>query len=495
MKTGGDEAWSRPPYYRSTPPAAPSSTPSSADNTSLTDAEVADHSDLEKQKRRQEECGMCGTFFGGILLAVIFGLFIWGFVKATHPGHDAHDLVGGIWPDNESAFSKSDLGFSQILVLRTSKHKNPFQREAFALAAKDADINYTLIEPFSAHLRQRDSKQTNSSVAVPPHDTPRQWYSHILALDRAANADMAVTLIIEEDVDWNVYLRVQMASITKNLLRRIEERDHRPGKPWRTAAEQVHLHESRDYFHRPRHQHTPTSNGNIVARDTLLVPVKEVMRTDVLWLARCSSQVPSIEGATDGVFNYLEPNCFHPDHMLQTSIKSDRAPARLNGEIRRAPCPLAYAVTRDGARRMLSHLLQVGPTTKLTGAMTSFCGSDGAYCSDVRPPLFRRYEGCKTTGHKRGMRYNGRRQSDDLCVEEAPSIEPDSMSARWKAAKDLVAKEKEAIDRAKDAKKLAENMKPKPENEVTFKSVKASIEDGLARTLPFKSDNEKYEEL
>jgi hypothetical protein len=408
------------------------------------------------------------AWFSGFSVATFFYAILW-LIVARGSGTTSV-LVGSIWPRKKAAHDNSTLGFGQILVLHDSQHESVFQRKAFDLAATDANITYTYIDaPRGVHAHTALVGGTSDHHPVRNEAVPPQWHTYVLALNTAANGDAASSLIISEDADWDVHLRDQMRYITSSL---------QLCKEWRTEAEQIRRHGSDEYSRTssycrgPGHCKRSTTSGHPdyprtypgCADDELLLRLIEGPNIDVAWLANCHDKADSIRGGTDQKFNFLTGN--HKDsrapqrenkrYQMPKPGRADAAPARLPSKISTTACPLAFAVSRDGARKMLAHLLRSDPMMPMKDTLTDFCKTPHAFCSDVRPALFRKYKGCKSRGGTRGMQYNGRERSDRLCMEEAASLELDGISARWKAAKDMMRIELREVMRRKAAKEIEE---------------------------------------
>ena len=364
---------------------------------------------LEPEWSKPRKCRLPGWIYA--LLSILYGLawtaaivavLVWLTGFGNRP---TTELQGNIWPSTTAAFDNATLGFGNVFVVRNISDPSAGTRTSFQKAADATHFKYSLIEPLPKQSSQQAGLHADGSSDAKFH----LFNSHAEALKAAVQSEKPVSLILQDDADWNVVLRPQLKSVTDHLAK------NEP-RAWSTAAQCIPRHHGRqeysDYFRRP---------DQVCNDDLRFIETSHIQNTDILWLARCNESTLPAGIASTASFNSLTyPQKLEQGgpYVLQQQMTLDAAPSRLAPDDDLPACTLAYAVSRDGAAKLIEHMRMRGPQQDLVDIMNDFCGVIGNHCGNVRPALFRKWHECENV---------------DNCLSRT-AIRPDGMSARWQAA-------------------------------------------------------------
>ncbi|KAL4979391.1 hypothetical protein BDW66DRAFT_148504 [Aspergillus desertorum] len=247
----------------------------------------------------------------------------------------------------QDSAGNNTLGFQRIFAL--SQHPS-WRTRGLNAAANLTGLQITippqppvddrLAEAF-ANIQSDDSWETQH----PSPGASKAWLAHLDLLKHVYQSEIETALILEDDVDWDIALRSQMMniSIAVRNLTRAPERDRSPyGLEW-----------------------------------------------DVLWLGHCGERWD--ESIETVVFNDTHV-CPHEDYRGfwpdEIALLPDwkRAVYWSNSPV----CTFAYAVTHEGARRILRSL-GAGQGEAFDVQLQHECQSQRLTCISVVPEVFHQY--------------------------------------------------------------------------------------------------------
>ncbi|KAI8624917.1 hypothetical protein F5Y19DRAFT_480155 [Xylariaceae sp. FL1651] len=145
----------------------------------------------------------------------MFLLFYIYRFKSTFQGPKATSWLHPIHHDMDML--NSTLGFERIFVINLPSRLD--RRDAMTLAGAVSNLSFTFLEGLkgdqlppssfaasSADRKQDRSRSSNSASA----GAWGSWRAHMNALQTIINHDMGSALVLEDDVDWDVRLKLQM---------------------------------------------------------------------------------------------------------------------------------------------------------------------------------------------------------------------------------------------------------------------------------------------
>ncbi|KAK0654008.1 family 25 putative glycosyltransferase [Cercophora samala] len=344
------------------------------------------------------------VLFGHRYLAFIVVVFLLVFLifkpLGTQP-HGALDHMQLRVPGK--AFSdvlNSTLGFQELFVLNLPERSD--RRDAMTLSAALTKLDVKWIDGI-------DGKDVPDRVL--PGDSwdkkiskgnKGSWRAHMDALQRIVRENLTSALILEDDADWDIRLKQQMQVFAQaaRALTQPTPKASSTGKPLSATEPQSEISISQ----------IPT---NLRSR---LTPYGD--NWDVLWLGHCGTDFPSAPTILPHKDDASKPKVpllritipndpTVPDHKhlkphpfaLQDSLAKEYPPhTRVVHSSYKTTCTQAYAVSQQGARKLL---YQFGLKTLTTGwdlMLGDWC--DGLYpqekqpiCVTVQPPLFSHHYG------------------------------------------------------------------------------------------------------
>ncbi|KAI0385127.1 glycosyltransferase family 25 protein [Hypomontagnella monticulosa] len=242
--------------------------------------------------------------------------------------------------DMEGVFNNK-LGFSNIFVINLPSRKD--RRESIALAGAVSNLTFTWIDGVSG-------EQATESVGSDGDESRRSgakgsWRSHMNALQVVVTENLTSALILEDDIDWDVRLKSQLQTFSlasKTWLRESGSNRHEI----ELLGEIRGAGATRFFSTTGTAREAPYGDG-----------------WDVLWLGHCGADFPDPsslisplkitipEDETVPAPKHLKPHPFalldklgevYPPHTRVVHVSSGNV------------CSLAYAVSQEGARRLLS---------------------------------------------------------------------------------------------------------------------------------------------
>ncbi|KAI0011332.1 glycosyltransferase family 25 protein, partial [Xylariaceae sp. FL0662B] len=249
----------------------------------------------------------------------------------------------------------STLGFSKIFVINLPSRTD--RRDAMALTGAVSNLSFTWIDGVSGD-------QVPESITSPgdgrggrlSSGARGSWRSHMNALETIVHQNLDSALILEDDVDWDVRLKAQLYSFTSASRTWLRES--------KTHNKQIEL--KWPSFLR-KDGTTRDSEKNMMDPPTAGSAHDEIQSTygdgwDILWLGHCGADFPpdgsSIsplrvvisDDKTVPAPKHLKPHPFaRKDKLGEMYPSHTRVVHAASGNI----CSLAYAVSQQGARKLL----------------------------------------------------------------------------------------------------------------------------------------------
>ncbi|KAI0886206.1 glycosyltransferase family 25 protein [Annulohypoxylon maeteangense] len=270
-----------------------------------------------------------------------------------------YDRIGGFggWFPSEDVFNKT-LGFSKILVINLPSRTD--RRDSMALVGAVSNLTFTWIDGVSGD--QVTDLAAQFSTEVRSSGSRGSWRSHMNALHAIVKDNLESALILEDDIDWDIRLKSQLhtfasASRTwlresksdKNLVRLL---DFAPLSLQKEDDGTANMEYQKDTI-----QLNPNMGYNGHAHKS---PYGEDW--DVLWLGHCGTDFPSDKPQVNPLKitipgddtvpapRHLKP---HPFALLDKLGEIYPPHTRIVHASSGTVCSLAYAVSHQGARKLL----------------------------------------------------------------------------------------------------------------------------------------------
>ncbi|KAI2468122.1 glycosyltransferase family 25 protein [Annulohypoxylon bovei var. microspora] len=290
------------------------------------------------------------TFVAACVLVPLFYIYWWRFaIYGTSGG------LRGRLP-SEDVFNKT-LGFSKIFVINLPSRTD--RRDAMALAGAVSNLTFTWVDGVSGNQVMDPTTPVSNGVRSP--GAKGSWRSHMNALQAVVRDNLGSALIVEDDIDWDIRLKSQLqtfASASRTWLRKSKSDNH-PAEIFESNPSP--LQKNRGIV------------GSKSEKDTIQLDLKKVADGgayqtaygddwDVLWLGHCGTDFPSDQSSvpplriaipdddTVPVPKHLKPHPFAlQDKLGEIYPPHTRVVHASSGTV----CSLAYAVSLQGARKLL----------------------------------------------------------------------------------------------------------------------------------------------
>ncbi|KAF3054882.1 hypothetical protein GL218_07533 [Daldinia childiae] len=280
--------------------------------------------------------------------------------------------------EKEDAFNDT-LGLSKIFVINLPSRKD--RRDAMSLAGAVSNLTFTWIDGISGgQVSDHDvpvRRGIHSSLGA-----KGSWRSHINALQSIIREDLTSALILEDDIDWDVRLKSQLRTFA--------------------LASRTWLKESKFDKHRTVQLSLEAST------DSEIYHAAYGDDWDVLWLGHCGADFPDsqslisplrIEVPGDETVpapKHLKPHPFAlNDKLGELYPPHTRVVHASSGNV----CTLAYAVSRQGARKLLSQF-DDHYDTQWDLMLQKWC--EGEYAVETKSRLNSRIKDDRGAIHERG---------------------------------------------------------------------------------------------
>lgn len=260
--------------------------------------------------------------------------------------------------------------------------------------------------------------------------------------------DIQTALILEDDADWDIRIHQQMTDFAKATRVLVQPK-----------------HQINDEYHDPTIK-TPAVEGQAPAllvagahyiRKPTTSPYGDTNRWDMFWVGHCGTALPepgdNIPTARAVILNDTTlPEWHHVASEFSRDEKyKEDFPDHTRIVFRTAQnvCTLGYALTQQGARRIVYDMGIREMTGTADWALQAFClGSDGRparTCLSVQPQYFQHHRSAGPISHSSDISTDGW----EFGYREVPSTQNIKLSTHVNLPK-LVAKEKDYIENYKD---------------------------------------------
>ncbi|KAK4191009.1 family 25 putative glycosyltransferase [Podospora australis] len=339
-------------------------------------------------------------------LLLIF-LIVWFKPIPLHTKSALHYLraSGPASPDILNA----TLGFQQVFVINIPERTD--RRDAMTLAAALSRIDVQWIDGVDGHSVSDKVVPGDSWDKSISKGNKGSWRAHMNVLQRVVQDNITSALILEDDADWDVRIKPQLQVFAQ------------AARAFTQSVPQHHPEHGVSYA-----DHTSQSEISLAQLPPKLrlsvTPYGDAW--DVLWLGHCGTELPKesdmvsdhgydVKSSKPPVLKITIPNDAtvpSPKHLkahpfaLQDEIAKQYPPhTRIVHSSSKTTCTQAYAVSQQGARKLL---WQFGLQTLTTGwdlMLRDWC--DGLYksssrdgrtanhpvCVTVQPPIFSHHYG------------------------------------------------------------------------------------------------------
>ncbi|PGH13427.1 hypothetical protein AJ79_03706 [Helicocarpus griseus UAMH5409] len=250
----------------------------------------------------------------------------------------------------------STLGFQSILALSTGPS---WRTRGLQAAAKLTNLEIQIPPQPHIHPDLVNAFQSlgPEGIRKPTHGASIAWLAHLDIIKYTVQANMDTVLILEDDVDWDVRIRSQMIRIAQS----VRNLTHYPNDDINNPAITTHESETAPY-----------------GRDW-----------EVLWIGHCGEYW---EDHYETVL-YDDPTaCPHSDYIGWAKGYIERIPDRRRAVYWSANpvCSFAYALSREGARKVLE-LLGGAQGEAFDVSMMMACKGKKIKCISVVPEVVHQY--------------------------------------------------------------------------------------------------------
>ncbi|OTB00005.1 glycosyltransferase family 25 protein [Hypoxylon sp. CI-4A] len=285
---------------------------------------------------------------------------------------------GSLQSSPEDVFNKT-LGFSKIFAINLPSRTD--RRDAMVLAGAVSNLTFTWINGISGdQVVDIDAPIRNGARLS---GAKGSWRSHMNVLQTIIRDNLGSALIMEDDIDWDIRIKSQLqtfALASRTWLR--QSKSYKPSVQRQARAADTGLegHESNTV------KLSPVTGADREAHKTVYGD-----DWDVLWLGHCGADFPSDESQVSPLRvvipddetvpapKHLKPHPFAlPDKLGEAYAPHTRVVHTSSGNI----CTLAYAVSRRGARKLLSEF-ENHYDTQWDLMLQKWCG--GKYSAQNQP--------------------------------------------------------------------------------------------------------------
>ncbi|KAI0149511.1 glycosyltransferase family 25 protein [Xylariaceae sp. FL1272] len=301
------------------------------------------------------------------------------------------------------------LGFENIFVINLPSRRD--RRNSMAIAGELSQLSFEFVDGFTGGNYETQLVLKQHDRGKPPErkgadGAQGSWASHISVVERVVNEGLGSALVLEDDIDWDVRLKMQMSVFAAAA------RLWQSGTSVRQDKESL-SHKKAGGRHdvqllSPHLQ--PTNLDKIYGENW-----------DVLWLGHCGADLPPSSNPIITVPSdmtvpqrkHLKP---HPFALHDKLANEYPAHTRVIHAVERNVCSLAYAVSARGARKLAKGFREEGYRQQWDLMLRDICmGKDeregtrrgeeelDLVCLTVQPPLFSHRFGGDTGSDIRGQ--------------------------------------------------------------------------------------------
>ncbi|KAH8647793.1 hypothetical protein BX600DRAFT_503160 [Xylariales sp. PMI_506] len=268
---------------------------------------------------------------------------------SSHLFHRNAPEAKEVWmPRPRDAAANSTLGFERLLALSPGPS---WRTRGLAAATNLTGLNFTIpMQPQNPDvLVQAFREMGDDDDTKPKHGSAKAWLAHLDLLKFVIASGFETALIVEDDLDWDVRIKEQMALVSDGV----------------------------------RHY------TGVAADD----PAPFGTSWDVLWLGHCGSAIEKrmprqsyaypddTRIANDEYFGwskrFLQRHLADGHRNVQASV--------------RTVCSFAYAVHRKSAQKVLDRTAR-GADQAFDVALDTQCATQALRCIVINPQIFQHYE-------------------------------------------------------------------------------------------------------
>ncbi|TAQ89500.1 hypothetical protein B7494_g2160 [Chlorociboria aeruginascens] len=327
-------------------------------------------------------------------LSIVLFLLGYSYTYSTPTGPTRHRFLpaAASSTDADNTFNAT-LGFEKVLVVGLPSRTD--RRDSMILSAALSNIEVDFIDGILGATVEDKVIPLPPGVERMQDPSVGSWRGHLNAIQDVIRRNLSSALILEDDIDWDVRLKSQLhdfALSSRALVQPLPaESDVYADPTYPTSPDVSFIPIPISFDDLPDTvppQHSPYGDG-----------------WDILWLGHCGMRMPSPEITSPETETIPRGRVVHyPDHTVpQTQylrtlsgvddVKEQYANhTRVVHHVSHAICSLGYAVTQNGARKILREIglrAMDGPYDIL---LRYFCegsfGRDYHNCLTVSPSLF-----------------------------------------------------------------------------------------------------------
>lgn len=183
------------------------------------------------------------------------------------------------------------------------------------------------------------------NTKLPPHGSAKAWLAHLDLIKFVVASGFETVLIVEDDVDWDVTIRDQMALLSDNV-RTFQNTDHTDTTPYGS-------------------------------------------KWDVLWIGHCGEVTP-----TDIIKSEYRDESLVPTELYagwsKKYLTNIQEGYRVIQKTKQTVCTFGYGISRVGAQNILRQLSH-GQNEAFDIALMTACQQEHLRCISVNPELMHHY--------------------------------------------------------------------------------------------------------
>ncbi|QIW94656.1 hypothetical protein AMS68_000174 [Peltaster fructicola] len=293
------------------------------------------------------------------------------------------------------SIQNSTLGFERILVINLKARTD--RRDGIALAGSLTNLKFEFMEAAT-------EVSLKSLPPRPPGDEDREygpahlgcWRSHLNAARYIVENNLQTALVMEDDADWDVRIHDQMTDLARATRLLVQPIPGVEGAGEQfldpTIGASLDGQQPQTFIAGAHDVKLPTSS-----------PYGDIHRWDMLWIGHCGSSLPDGSNKLPlGRAIILNETTVPEQHHINFEFTDDDGfkneyPAHTRVVFRggRNVCTLAYALTLNGARKIMYEMGIRQMASTADGGLSDFCtGADNQavpVCLSAQPQYFQHH--------------------------------------------------------------------------------------------------------
>ncbi|KAF2247995.1 glycosyltransferase family 25 protein [Trematosphaeria pertusa] len=305
-------------------------------------------------------------------------------ISQNHTAFEAeveHDLLDDIY--------NTTLGFGQILVINLPERTD--RRDAISLAAAYSNMRLDWIHGVKGSEVHDSTLPMDKGQDPPSEGTKGSWRAHLNAVQAVIDQNLTTGLIMEDDMDWDIRIRDQLRDFAKSARALLQPLASDPS----TYADPS--------FPTPKPD-VGVTNIHFDALPETVPPTSFPYGDDwdVLWIGHCGMAVPTAGTNSHGKGRVVHEN--DATVPVRSKVSTENGPATLTTEyadhtrlvhhVHVPVCSTTYAVSQQGARRILYELSVNKYTSTFDNMLRELCDSERDLkltCLTAQPSLFKHW--------------------------------------------------------------------------------------------------------